>query len=114
MSENEVPQKPDDRRSSLDRRDDQQDFDSERRSGDERRKLADRRGFYYVFKYSNRDNVAELQKWLEENCEGAWDIGIPDQESVEKWGSYRVRFENQDDLGKLVKMLGVYWPDWLQ
>jgi hypothetical protein len=33
---------------------------------------------------------------------------------VEKWGSYRVRFENPDDLTKLAKMLGVYWPDWLK
>ena len=50
----------------------------------------------------------ELRKWLEVNCEGDWTIGIPDKQTVEKWGSYRVRFENPDDLAKLAKMLGVY------
>ena len=48
------------------------------------------------------------------NCEGDWTIGIPDKQTVEKWGSYRVRFENPDDLAKLAKMLGVYCPDWLK
>ena len=114
MAENEVPEKPDDRRGGIERRLDHQDVDPERRSGKEGRQLPDRRGHYYDFKYSTQDNVEELRKWLEANCEGEWTIGIPDKESVEKWGSYRVKFENPDDLAKLTKMLGVSWPDWLK
>ena len=79
-----------------------------------RRQFPGWRGHYYGFKYSTQDNVEELRKWLEANCEGDWTIGIPDKQTVEKWGSYRVRFENPDDLAKLAKMLGVYWPDWLK
>jgi len=50
----------------------------------------------------------ELRKWLEANCEGDWTIGILDKQTMEKWGGYRFRFENPDDLAKLAKMLGVY------
>ena len=114
MAENKVPEKPGDRRRGIDKRQDHQDVDSERRSGGERRKLPDRRGHYHDFKYSSPDNVEELRKWLEANCEGDWTIGIPDRETAAKWGSYRVRFDNPGDLAKLVKMLGVYWPDWLK
>ncbi len=115
MAENEVPEKPSDRRSGIDGRQvETKDVDPELRSGEERRKIADRRGNYYVFKYSSQDNVEELRKWLEANCEGEWTIGIPDKETVLKWGNYRVRFENPGDMAKLAKMLGVYWPDWLK
>lgn len=114
MTENEVPKNPGERRGGIERRQDRQDVDTERRSGEERRKLPDQRGHHFVFKYSTQDNVEELRKWLEANCEGDWDINIPDMETVKKWGNYRVRFENPDDLAKLGKMLGVYWPDWLK
>ena len=50
----------------------------------------------------------ELHKWLEANCEGDRTIGILDKQTVEKWGGYRFRFENLDDLAKLAKLLGVY------
>lgn len=114
MTENEVPKNPGERRNGIDRRQDHQDVDTERRSGEERRKLSDRRGHYYTFKFSSQENVEQLRKWMQANCEGDWTIGIPDKETVEKWGSYRVKFENPDDLAKLAKMLGVYWPDWLK
>lgn len=115
MAENEVPENPGDRRGAVDARQaETQDVDPENRSGEERRKFLDRRGHYFVFKYSTQDNVEELRKWLEANCDGDWTIGIPDKETVEKWGNFRVRFENPDDLAKLAKMLGVYWPDWLK
>ena len=115
MTENEVPEKSSNRRNDIDRRQaEPQDVDPERRSVKKRRQLPDRRGHYYVFKYSTQDNVEELRKWLEANCEGDWSIGIPDKETVSKWGNYRVRFENPGDLAKLAKMLGVYWPDWLK
>ena len=115
MAENEVPEIPDDRRSGIDKRQaEPRDVDPEHRSGEERRQFPGRRGHYYGFKYSNQDNVEELRKWLEANCEGDWTIGIPDKKTVEKWGSYRVRFGNPDDLAKLAKILGVYWPDWLK
>ncbi|MCH7935993.1 MAG: hypothetical protein IH994_02745 [Proteobacteria bacterium] len=115
MAENEVPEKPGDRRGGIDKRQaETEDVDPEHRSGEERRKLPDRRGHHYTFKYSSQENIEELRKWLEANCEGEWTIGIPDREAVEKWGSYRVKFENPGDLAKLAKMLGVYWPNWLK
>ena len=48
-----------------------------------------------------------------EEPEGEYTIDIPDMETAAQWGQFRVRFEDESDISKLGKMLGVYWPSWM-
>ncbi len=115
MTKEQVPpQNSQDRRSSDERRAPKPDeVETERRTSVARRLQPDRRGIYSSIKYTRPEAVEELRQWLEANCEGDWTIGIPDTETAAAWGNFRVRFERQSDLSKLVKMLGVYWPSWM-
>ena len=87
---------------------------------DDRRQQPERRGHHYSFKFVSVAAVEELRKWLEEICGSGWNIGIPDRENgtpdykkAAAWGNFRAKFENQDDLANMIKMMGVYWPPWM-
>ena len=111
--EQKLPKPVPDRRSSKERRHEEQELDTERRSDAKRRQQPDRRGNHYSFNFVSPEAVEELREWLEANCEGEYTIDSPDMETAAQWGQFRVRFEDESDISKLGKMLGVYWPSWM-
>jgi hypothetical protein len=102
------------RRSGQERRNHEDDAKwVEQRSTDDRRGGEDRRGIFYTIRYTNPGAIEKLREWLDENCAGGFEVGVPDIEQVKKWGNYRVTFDEAKDRQKLVRLLGVHWPKWM-
>ena len=62
------------------------------------RRQNDRRGHHANIDLSSDDGVTKIIVWLDHNCDGVWNIGTGDSNSVGGDTVCRVRFDNDNDL----------------
>ena len=92
------------RRADEDRRQSEEPFEGEeKRQEPERRSEEDRRGITYDLTCVTSGSLAEMEDWLEDHCEGQWNVILEglDKDLVKK--KLKVMFEYEQEREKFFK-----------
>lgn len=76
----------------------------DRRQNIDRREASDRRGMRFGVIYKTVGSMTEIEDWLDDTCDGEWNLILQDMDDQLIQKTLRVMFEFEEDKKKFVEL----------